>query len=92
MKCKNSDIFDTCIQPMIKYAFEGYNCAILAYGQTSSGKTHTIQGEENDSGMIFKTIHEIYRIAEKLDPSKRLEIECNYFEIYNEQVNDLLKK
>lgn len=77
---------------MIKFAFEGYNCAILAYGQTSSGKTHTIQGEEHDQGMIFKTITEIYKIAEKLDENKRLEIECNYFEIYNEQVNDLLKE
>ena len=42
--------------------------------------------------MIFKTINEIYKIAEKLEENKRLEIECNYFEIYNEQVNDLLKE
>ena len=41
---------------MIHFAFEGFNCSILAYGQTSSGKTHTIQGDETDKGMIPRAI------------------------------------
>jgi len=28
---------------------EGYNGTIFAYGQTSSGKTYTMQGDLNDS-------------------------------------------
>lgn len=29
---------------MVNNALKGYNVTILAYGQTSSGKTHTITG------------------------------------------------
>lgn len=75
---------------MIKYAFEGFNCTILAYGQTSSGKTHTILGDQDDNGMIPRVISEIYHFAEKQEPEVWIEVDCSYFEIYNEQVNDLL--
>jgi hypothetical protein len=37
-------IFYDDIEPMIHNALKGYNVTILAYGQTSSGKTHTISG------------------------------------------------
>ena len=33
---------------------------IFAYGQTSSGKTHTMMGGKDDSGIIPLTISRIY--------------------------------
>ena len=43
----NQKIFKDEIQPMIQNAIKGYNTTVLAYGQTSSGKTHTITGNQN---------------------------------------------
>ena len=34
----------------------GNNAAILAYGQTASGKTFTIQGTDKQPGIILRTI------------------------------------
>ncbi|CAG8700627.1 11331_t:CDS:2, partial [Scutellospora calospora] len=36
------DIYDRCIKSMVDKFLEGFNVTILAYGQTSSGKTHTM--------------------------------------------------
>jgi hypothetical protein len=38
-------IFKDQFMPMIKSALSGYNVTIFAYGQTSSGKTHTMHGD-----------------------------------------------
>lgn len=40
----NEEIYQEVGANMVKKAVEGYNCCIFAYGQTSSGKTHTIKG------------------------------------------------
>ena len=44
---------------MIGNALKGYNVAILAYGQTSSGKTFTIRGTEGSPGVIQLTAREL---------------------------------
>ena len=45
-------IYTDDIEPMIHNALKGYNVTILAYGQTNSGKTHTISGNANSPGLI----------------------------------------
>ncbi|KAL1924413.1 uncharacterized protein VTP21DRAFT_7448 [Calcarisporiella thermophila] len=35
-------IFDTCVRNLLQKFIQGYNVTILAYGQTSSGKTYTM--------------------------------------------------
>ena len=37
---------------MLLNSLEGYNTTILAYGQTSSGKTYTIRGNDQTAGII----------------------------------------
>lgn len=38
-------------QPTLEDVFKGYNGTIFVYGQTSSGKTHTMMGPEGGKGM-----------------------------------------
>lgn len=38
-------IFDMGVSNSLKEMFEGYNCTVFAYGQTGTGKTHTMLGE-----------------------------------------------
>ena len=37
------DVYQTVGLPVVKSVLEGYNGTIFAYGQTSSGKTHTME-------------------------------------------------
>lgn len=39
-------IYDIAVVPVVESVLNGYNGTILAYGQTSSGKTHTMLGED----------------------------------------------
>ena len=32
-------------EPLVPKVLEGYNAALIVYGQTCSGKTHTMQGD-----------------------------------------------
>ena len=36
------EVYDESIVPIIESVLEGFNGTVLAYGQTSSGKTHTM--------------------------------------------------
>lgn len=40
--CKQESIFDDSALPIIQSVLEGYNGTIFAYGQTGTGKTHTM--------------------------------------------------
>ena len=37
------------------------------YGQTSSGKTHTMMGTSEDPGIVPLTIHEIFSYIEQVE-------------------------
>lgn len=78
---------------LLSHFFEGYNVCLLAYGQTSSGKTYTMMGDREQPGIIPLLLHDILK---QMDISIKQKINCElkllYVEIYNEQVKDLLEK
>jgi hypothetical protein len=41
-----SETFDTVARPLVRLALSGVNASLIAYGQTSSGKTHTMAGSD----------------------------------------------
>ena len=41
-------IYEDTSAPIISSVLEGYNGTIFAYGQTGTGKTHTMTGKEDD--------------------------------------------
>jgi hypothetical protein len=45
-------IFDIVAKPLISAAFEGINGTLFCYGQTSSGKTYTMEGVPTDSDLM----------------------------------------
>lgn len=60
-------IFEDHFQRMIWQALDGYNVTIFAYGQTSSGKTHTMQGTDSELGIIQLSAFEIFKKVQELD-------------------------
>mmetsp|Transcript_4026 Transcript_4026/g.5792 ORF Transcript_4026/g.5792 Transcript_4026/m.5792 type:complete len:666 (+) Transcript_4026:200-2197(+) len=88
----NVMIYDSMIRPIVWGAVSGRNGTVFCYGQTGSGKTYTIQGKHTsttkDDGIIFLAAKDIYQwIGES---KMKASIRISYFEIYNEQVLDLL--
>ncbi|CAH3028289.1 unnamed protein product, partial [Porites evermanni] len=83
------DVYDEFGRPIVLSAMDGFNGTLFAYGQTSSGKTYTMMGDQQNEGVIPKAVGEIYDYIEK-HPSREFLIRVSYMEIYNEDIKDLL--
>ena len=40
---------------------------VFAYGQTSSGKTFTMNGSEKDPGIIHRAVKDVFDMIQKVD-------------------------
>ncbi|RLN66223.1 hypothetical protein BBJ28_00016207 [Nothophytophthora sp. Chile5] len=73
---------------------DGYNATIFAYGQTSSGKTYTMEGANIDHpelrGIIPRTATEIFSNVLAADENMEFIVKVSYIEIYMERIRDLL--
>lgn len=58
----NEDIYFRVAKQLISNVMDGFNATIFAYGQTSSGKTHTILGNEVEPGILEKAVNDIFSI------------------------------
>ncbi|KAF9246370.1 kinesin-domain-containing protein [Melanogaster broomeanus] len=96
-------LFTSTAQPLILRFLEGFNCTILAYGQTSSGKTFTMTGIDLDAdptdpnngmGIIPRAVSTIFSQAKKLKEERKgswnYSIKGSFIEVYNEDLIDLL--
>ena len=71
---------------------EGYNGTIFAYGQTGTGKTHTmegVKGVEDQRGIIPRTFEHVYKAIEGT-PGRNFMVQVSMLELYNEDIIDLL--
>ncbi|KAH0574529.1 Kinesin-2 [Spironucleus salmonicida] len=73
----NSELF-ALLHPPIHSFLDNFNTTILAYGQSNSGKTHTML---SDDGLVFQSAKLIFQHIK----SFKLQI----LELYNEQLIDL---
>ncbi|KAL0249667.1 hypothetical protein GEMRC1_004896 [Eukaryota sp. GEM-RC1] len=76
--------------------FSGFNGSILAYGQTSAGKTYSMLGacptnHQIDPGITPRTLQYIFDLIQSnKDPNSSFSLSASYVEIYLERVRDLL--
>ncbi|KAI4348804.1 hypothetical protein L6164_009481 [Bauhinia variegata] len=82
-------VYDAAAQLVISGAMEGINGTIFAYGVTSSGKTHTMHGDQRSPGIIPLAVKDAFSIIQET-PNREFLLQVSYLEIYNEVVNDLL--
>lgn len=79
------------IQPFVQSAFDGYNVSLFAYGQTSSGKTHTMEGSSHDRGLYARSFEELFDLSNSdATSTSRYSFSVSVIELYNEQITDLL--
>ncbi|CAN0902786.1 Stearoyl-[acyl-carrier-protein] 9-desaturase, chloroplastic [Linum grandiflorum] len=83
----NEVIFKRDVKPLLPGAFNGHNATIVACGARDSGKTHVVQGTDEEPGLTTLCMEEILRMAEENKKS----VMISYFEILQEHAHDLLE-
>ncbi|VDP91277.1 unnamed protein product, partial [Echinostoma caproni] len=84
-KATQSEVYDIVAKPIVADVLNGYNGTIFAYGQTSSGKTFTMEVR-----FIPRIIHDIFNHIYQMDENLEFHIKVSYFEIYMDKIRDLL--
>eukprot|EP00531_Pseudo-nitzschia_arenysensis_P009442 CAMPEP_0116151660 /NCGR_PEP_ID=MMETSP0329-20121206/20221_1 /TAXON_ID=697910 /ORGANISM="Pseudo-nitzschia arenysensis, Strain B593" /LENGTH=761 /DNA_ID=CAMNT_0003648299 /DNA_START=183 /DNA_END=2469 /DNA_ORIENTATION=+ len=90
---ETSSVYQGLAKPMVSSVLNGKHATIFAYGQTGSGKTYTMQGgdtvENGQAGIIQLVASDLFRSIQ-YDVQRKYQVKVSYFEIYNEQIRDLL--
>lgn len=58
----NYDVFDEIVKPIIDRGVQGFNGTVFAYGQTASGKTYTMTGDQTSPGIIPLAINYMFNV------------------------------
>ncbi|GAB5030231.1 kinesin-like protein kif11 [Nannochloropsis oceanica] len=85
------DVYKQTVAPMVDEMLAGFSCTTFCYGQTGTGKTHTMEGELSNIKNYGLLPRAIISIFEKLDASDAdYTVRASYLEIYQENLEDLL--
>ncbi|CAG8434361.1 7837_t:CDS:2 [Scutellospora calospora] len=91
------EVYTNAIVKLVENFLDGYNVTILAYGQTSSGKTHTMGTADNSSissdskGIIPRAMETLFTTLNSMQcKNQKFCIKVSFIEIYNEDLIDLL--
>ncbi|GMM32789.1 Kip1 protein [Saccharomycopsis crataegensis] len=93
-----SSFFQGTAEPLFKEFLKGYNCTMFAYGQTGTGKTYTMHGDEKidvrtgsfspQAGIIPRILYTLFDTLAVLQGTDFI-IKCSFLELYNEELRDL---
>ena len=97
MSSSTEKIYSEIVRPIVNGVIEGYNGTVFAYGQTSCGKTFTMEGIQSPSaqrGIIPRCCEHILNSTCRQSVGKQAKylLRVSYLEIYNEEIRDLLVK
>jgi hypothetical protein len=98
LECTQLDVFNGIGVDLVQQVWSGYNASMFAYGQTSSGKTHSmmgVRGDDINAGLIPRICDLLFSSVKKFldegdEKSHEVQILASYIEVYNEAVSDLL--
>jgi hypothetical protein len=85
------DVFHAC-RPILQCVKEGMNGTIMVYGQTGTGKTYTMLGnEETEQGLVHRVVAEMLDyVQHKTMDGSQCALTLSMIEIYNERLTDML--
>ncbi len=90
-------VYENTAKMQVESVLEGYNATILAYGQTGTGKTYTMEGfkysgNDPSRGIVPRSMEEIFRFIQmQQNKNTTFMVRASYLQIYNETISDLLK-
>lgn len=95
-------LYTTSIEPLIQLLLQGYNVAVVAFGQSGAGKSYTLVGpdtlfamSEMDFGIIPRSVRHIFSHLHSVQRSNdvceyAMSVNVSYLEINDEEIIDLL--
>ena len=88
----NQEIYEKVCKQNIEELFSHHRSSLIfVYGITNSGKTYTVNGNEQFPGILQLSLIELFNKFHNLKENNDLwQLTCTYIEIYNEEVYDLL--
>lgn len=99
-------IFKIVCEHSLNKLIEGQNSCIIGYGQTNSGKTFTIFGEDehfstkinnlmdmrkDKKGIVSRSLEFLLRKAKDVEESREYVMTASFYELYLDQIRDLGK-
>jgi hypothetical protein len=86
----NIKCYELMAENIVKQALQGFNACLFCYGQTGTGKTTTIMGdEEHGDGIVILLLRDLFA---HVDQKEDVRITLSILEVYNEKLYDLLAK
>lgn len=93
--CSQEFVYGVAAKPAVMSILEGYNATLLAYGQTGTGKTYTMEGFSSDDearGIVPRSIEDVFSYAESMrEREGSYSVKVSYLQIYNEVISDLIR-
>lgn len=100
-EASQADVYEGIVEPIVDEVLQGYNCTVFAYGQTGTGKTHTMEGRrdadmtgaeerrlEENAGIIPRAVKQVFDHLRNITDEHSVRV--SHLELYNEQLSDLL--
>ncbi|GLE04391.1 hypothetical protein PINS_up013333 [Pythium insidiosum] len=91
------ELFDAVGEPLVRHVLDGFHCALLAYGQSGSGKTFTAFGGDSDAGdddgLVPRLLDRFVAVCGREGTSEGdsdATLTASFVEIYQERLVDLL--
>ncbi|CAG9325664.1 unnamed protein product [Blepharisma stoltei] len=85
------DVFNE-LSYMVTSFLDGYNVCMFTYGQTGSGKTYTMEGPDENPGIIYRAASYVFQQVNSRASSWSTELSISLMEVYNETIRDLLNE
>lgn len=76
----------TCACPLRVLLSAGYNCALLAYGQTGAGKSYSVMGYGSEKGILPVMCENLFKRFETDPAVLGAFVQVSMLEIYNDKV------
>ncbi|KAL8159555.1 hypothetical protein V2J09_001092 [Rumex salicifolius] len=77
------------VEPILRSALDGHNVCILAYGQTGTGKTFTMEGGSGQPGIVPRALKELMNRA-SINSTDSVTFSISMLEVYMGSLKDLL--
>merc|ERR1719440_78641 len=96
LEATQREVYDDIALPLVNDVLQGYHGTILAYGQTGGGKTYCMFGPDGShpsdfQGVVPRAARQVFDgVATSADCSGDFVVECDFVELYCEQIRDLM--
>ncbi|KAK9907558.1 hypothetical protein WJX75_005941 [Coccomyxa subellipsoidea] len=78
------------VSSLVSAVMEGANGCVLAFGQSGSGKAHTLAGTPEHPGINFRAMSHLFKMAKDGSSARDTRIAMSIVEIHGESIQDLL--